>query len=105
MKVKSLIVAVDDKIAANDLNISVYPNPTSDYLNIRFSATVGSAKISLFNSTGIELFNKKISTINGINKYSVSTIDSPSGSLSSGIYYIRIQSAGEIATKKITIIR
>ncbi|MCK5743004.1 MAG: T9SS type A sorting domain-containing protein [Chlorobi bacterium] len=105
MKVKSLIVGVDDDIFNNDLNISVYPNPTSDYLNIRFSSTVGNANISLFNAAGVELLNKKISTINGINKYSVSTIDFPSGSLPGGIYFVRIQSAGEVATKKITIIR
>ncbi|MDA3842741.1 MAG: M1 family aminopeptidase [Candidatus Kapabacteria bacterium] len=105
MKVKGLTVGIDDEIADNELNISVYPNPTTDYLNIRFSTTAGNANINLFNSTGIELLNKNISTINGINKYSVSTIDFPNGSLSSGIYFIRIQSAGEIATKKITIIR
>lgn len=83
-------------IADIDLSkeIEVYPNPTSDELNIKESNLLGNQfEISIFNMEGKLICQKQ-------NSYQISV-----SNLNQGIYMLRIKTENGIATKKIQIIK
>ena len=82
-----------------ETELTVYPNPTNDILNINFvSPKSQSVTIDLYNAVG-----QKISSIftgnvdSGINDYTTSI-----SSLANGIYYVKISSDSFIKTVKLT---
>lgn len=65
-------------------NISIYPNPTSDFINIDFENIVNPSSIKITNSLGsavIEYNSNQISS--GLNRIDVSNLES-------GVYFIKI---------------
>ncbi len=82
-------------------NISVYPNPANDVLNVSIDVTNASdATIKIVNIVGAEVYTKALGSINGTlnEKINVSNLES-------GIYFLKLQTATGSATKKITVSR
>lgn len=79
----------------NDFNISFFPNPTIDYLSINFGKFTGKeTKVSIFNSNGKLLENKKFSSPKIIESLDFCQFDS-------GIYLLQLESEGKVISRKI----
>jgi hypothetical protein len=79
-------------------NISVYPNPANEVLNIDFPADENSvAKISILDQTGRE--------ISGFNSQSNSSghVQLDISKFSSGIYFVRVIRGENVLTQKLTV--
>ena len=83
-------LSVNENNAAQ--NISVYPNPANDNLNLNVSVK---SEMKLFNVMGEEIMNANLSI--GENKISV-------GNLPKGIYFVQIISNGEVLGNKKVVI-
>lgn len=83
----------DDDLIAQQ-SATTQPNPVLDILNISFNKNLPKEiVISIFNTTGNKIYKKDF-----VNKKSISLNLS---FLSAGIYFLKIQSEGQILTKKI----
>ena len=72
--------------------ISIYPNPSSDYITIETSATLTKSHLSILNLTGQEFLTRQISE-------SKTVIDiSP---LPSGVYFVRLTNEKTVEVGKI----
>lgn len=78
--------------------ITIFPNPTKDYINIDFG-DLGNKEftIKMFTSTG--------KLINTISKIAVSQITINTKKLANGIYFIQLETEGNSVTKRVTIFR
>lgn len=73
-------------------NIYIYPNPTSNKFTILFSNLEGNYTLEIFNTIGQTVYDKKISnTIEQVDLFGQSE----------GIYFVKIQSAGNTIVRKI----
>ena len=79
--------------------ISIYPNPTSEYVHIGINSMFGEQyKLKMTNSLGQNIFsNEGINEQNGV----LETLNV--SDLSSGLYFITIQVGGQSITKKLVI--
>lgn len=73
----------------NDINISIYPNPTKDKINIDCSAPLSNSIVKVYNSLGKEVMSQKL---NG-SEVNLS-------SLSQGLYLINVISNGKIVKQE-----
>jgi hypothetical protein len=73
------------------LDFVMYPNPSSDNLNIQLPSGILKATIELFDLSGRLLLNSTVTTQNK----SVNVAD-----LSTGVYLVKIQSEGKTGTKQ-----
>jgi Secretion system C-terminal sorting domain/Concanavalin A-like lectin/glucanases superfamily len=76
-------------------NISIYPNPANDILNVEFSTSLevtDKATITIINALGEEIINKTVTTQNL--KFNTSN-------LTSGIYFVKVENTNGSAIKKI----
>lgn len=82
-------------VTRSDDNISLYPNPAKDYLNIVFDANAGVKNITVYN-----LIGKAVSVFKVNGNSAKLDIDN----IPSGIYFVRLQDAQgrTIATRKFT---
>jgi len=79
--------------------ISVFPNPTSDVLNVQFQTLPkGALTIRLFNTQGQEVQRQRFDTV-------VTTLQIPTNELANGVYFLSVQTPEGIATKKVTVQR
>ncbi|PHR71190.1 MAG: hypothetical protein COA67_07075 [Lutibacter sp.] len=88
----------DASLSVNEFeinNISIYPNPVSEYVNIKWNKS-DLVTLKLFSSTGSLVFYQK--NTNLIEPHKVDT-----SKLSSGIYYLKINTLNSVTTKKIII--
>ena len=77
----------------------IYPNPTTDVLNIEVNASQASEmSINVFNLTGQKVMEKNVTITTGINCPSISTAD-----LSSGIYFVTLKANGFEDTMKFVV--
>ena len=82
----------------NIIETSVYPNPTSDILNIEFIGEAKEYLITLFDVDGKTVLQKKENTSIGNTQVILSTKD-----LQKGIYFMNISTKGKSTTKKIIV--
>jgi len=82
----------------NTIETSIYPNPTSDILNIKFDGEAKEYLISLFNVDGKTVLTKKINATSNKVHVTISTKD-----LQEGTYFINISTKGKSTSKKIVI--
>ena len=80
---------------SNDINIVVYPNPTSGNLNISFSGLKSDLQIKVYNIQGKEIHNQI-----GIIK---ETIKLDLSSQAKGVYFIRIWNDDFIRVEKVVV--
>ena len=90
----SYSAVVPVKIADKSAEIQVYPNPASDFVNIKFPV-YGKYDVALFNSNG-QLMSNPVLVIGNSMWLNVST-------MKSGIYYVQIRHDGFNETRKIMI--
>lgn len=91
----STIASVKD-LTAEHFNISVYPNPAKDFLQVSFYSNIN-ANVYIMDVTGKTIFSMVNNTI-GKNNFSVDT-----KKLSSGIYFLQINDGTNTNTKKFII--
>jgi hypothetical protein len=95
-KVSSLGINNENQSASD---ISIYPNPAKDYINVYFMNTLsGNQTITLNNLYGSVLYSTKLSA--GQNKISFDA-----SALAPGIYFISVRSSAGTLSKKIIISR
>ena len=87
----------------SDYNLSQnYPNPFNPTTNIKFSIpTQGFVTLKVFNSLG-----KEVATlVNGNTNVGTYEVDFDAGSLTSGVYFYRLQSDNFTETKRMMLIK
>ncbi len=89
----SNILVAEKCSAKQDLNYEVFPNPGSDFLNVRVSNFSTGTKLKILSSVGQTVYETAIE--NNLNYIDISGFDS-------GIYLIQIANDGEILTRKFT---
>lgn len=86
-------ITANSVLAANDISnnsVSIYPNPSSDFVNIRYDKEI--SRVSLYDLSGKKISTKILNSKSG--KINIST-------LKAGIYLLKIEAAGKIITEKI----
>jgi len=92
------------KYAANNTHVSntfnfhdieIFPNPTSDIINIHSNIPLDNAVVSIYNFYGTLVHQEQL-----CERQSIST-----NNLQQGVYFVKIKSAGSNILKKITIVR
>ena len=92
------VSSTDDTIADN-ISLEVFPNPFSDYFNVRFEAKADTYRVSIYNAIGSELkviTNQKFAS--GSHELKI-----PSHDLISGIYFVRV--AGKEGQKTVRVVK
>ena len=92
------VTSTNDQIE-EEFNMQVFPNPFSDYFNVKFDAKEDWYRVSVYNAIGSELrviTNQKFAT--GTHELKIPTHD-----LSSGIYFVRV--AGKKTQKTVRVIK
>ncbi len=78
---------------SNDFNLAVFPNPTSDIINVRYNISKkGIGKLVIYDILGRDIYHEDISINSGINIITI-----PIKNLNAGYYRISIESAGMLA--------
>ncbi|MCK9612117.1 MAG: T9SS type A sorting domain-containing protein [Bacteroidales bacterium] len=92
-------IGVKENIS-NNINMNIYPNPSSDYTNINLNLEKSSdVKVTVTNLVGQEVISKTYGKlINGNHTLSMNI-----KSLNSGIYFFTVEAANERITKKIIV--
>lgn len=97
MTFSQLYVSVPDTKANRISSASIYPNPASDQINIRFDAQEsGTFEVSIFDLQGKLMKEEIVSNAKGENEISVDIKD-----LNTGLYFCRIQNGQEVEIIKI----
>lgn len=87
---------INDKQLEN--NVKVYPNPTSDVLNISINNIDNSdINVELINITGSVVYEKQLHNISSYNLEINSTV------FSNGVYYLKLNSNKEVIVKRIIL--
>ncbi len=68
------------------MNVSAYPNPTSERLQLQLAAIALDAKVSIFSVEGIQLYSSRYRD--------VSEVIIPTSTLSNGLYFAQIEADG-----------
>ncbi len=91
---------INEQEAVNPMTSTrVYPNPTTDVLNIEVNASQASEmSISVYNIMGQNVMNKTVNINTGINRPSISTAE-----LNSGIYFVTVKANGFENTMKFIV--
>lgn len=76
------------------LNFTMYPNPSEDMISFQLPSDTNKAQVTIFDYLGKSLLKQNISTLN--KNLDVSN-------LSSGIYFVRIQTDSKVGTKKLIV--
>ena len=88
-----------DEVTKNRNNLSFYPNPAQDYLNVMFPSKAGKlAEISLVNLTGQKVAISSFKTITGVNNVSVNL-----NGMARGIYFVQLELDNEVTVEKVMI--
>ena len=77
-------------------NVTVYPNPTKDILNINIPQAIGTSKLKLFDIQGREVLEKTTNNTNEVLNI---------GNLQSGVYMLSIENEANKTIKKIVLNR
>jgi len=95
-------VSVRDNFVSNDEISEVFPNPASEFASIEFrNVKSGKAKISIINSTGIQVYSN---TVDLLSQYDVITINT--SKLPVGLYYVNISfDEGSSIMRKMSVVR
>lgn len=82
------------------------PNPFSSNVEVRFDAeTTGNIEIRVYSVTGHLVFSDTFRASNGENRYVLRGMDNRGNRLSSGVYFLRLQSGSAVAVSKLVIAR
>jgi hypothetical protein len=79
-------------------NVTVYPNPASDELNVSFEATNADYQVSILDLQGRVITAKSLQSLNG-----TSTVTFPVADMAKGSYIVTVVSNGITTTKNVVI--
>lgn len=98
-----VVVLNNDAMVNNEnSNISIYPNPYQNNFSVVVENSIaGKAKISITDVSGKLLFETNSNFTDGINTINSKEINIGVAQLNEGIYFIKIEQANGISTKKI----
>ena len=89
----SILTATDIKAPQNMVNISIYPNPTTDFVKISIhQSNSGNATLTILNSKGETISKTTIGTQQEINY--------PAKNLANGLYFVKIEGPTISETKR-----
>jgi unsaturated rhamnogalacturonyl hydrolase len=74
--------------------ISIYPNPCKDYVELKMEGLAGNIQIEVYNISGMKISSVQKAAYSGVARIDMSGFPT-------GIYFIRIQSEGNIYTGKL----
>ena len=83
----------NSKMSTQNDSLILFPNPTSDIININFVDTISRAKIIIYDTTGKIILTNEIGNINS-NQINLSNFNN-------GIYFVKIETNEKSVTKKI----
>lgn len=93
---QSNIINLHSNLENDDL-IDVYPNPSSDILNVKINSFSGSGyRLEMQNATGQSVLNKKVESSFGTSLYSLSI-----SNFDDGMYFLMISGNNKVVTKKV----
>ncbi|MGV3597413.1 MAG: choice-of-anchor V domain-containing protein [Bacteroidota bacterium] len=101
LRVKEVGTASLPTLPAIVTNVSVYPNPARDYIDVSFTPTISSAitvDITDLNGKQVALVNPDKQTGSTIKRINIA-------SLSAGNYLVRFRADGQSQTRKITVVK
>jgi len=81
----------------NIINTTIFPNPTTDKLNIKFSAMAEDINIEIFSETGQKMFDQKFNFVEDV----IINVDN----FNSGLYFIKIRNNNNNSEKTSTFIK
>ncbi|MBL7755136.1 MAG: choice-of-anchor J domain-containing protein [Chitinophagaceae bacterium] len=89
--------SVDDVNAVND--VKVFPNPTSNYLNLEFTMnTTSDVLVTMTDITGKTVYSQNLNNLNGNQGLVI-----PTGSMTDGIYVLSVKTKEGTSTQKVTV--
>ncbi len=90
-------VATDEVL--NENNVRVFPNPTSDLLNVQFDkAPKERLFVSIFNAQGQELLRRQFDNTESGIQFSMAD-------LASGMYFVALRTQNAILTRKVSVLK
>jgi len=97
-----LLVGISEIPSTNDASISVFPNPCSGLIHLRYS--IFDTRFSIFEVYSVN--GVKVSTLfSGITEKGEHTMDIDLSNLPVGIYFIRLQTGKDVETAKLVLIK
>lgn len=82
-------------------NVSLYPNPTSDATTLLFNATAGGqTTIVIYNLLGEIVWSQNTTIVQGENRINLDL-----SGMSTGNYFVKINTSNSVITKKIEVVR
>lgn len=90
-------VAVGSRVEAT---LSAYPNPAHESMTLKFQGVAGMSRIRMVDASGSEVMSREVKTEAGANSLRIEA-----NGLSSGVYYVRIESGDMVGTVQVTILR
>jgi type IX secretion system substrate protein/Reeler domain-containing protein len=93
----SATLTIDNVLGVNDaqyLNFSLYPNPSDSKVNLQLPSGINNAKAQVFDYLGKTLIQKNLTNTNNFLNVS---------NLSTGVYFVKIQSDTKVGTKKLIV--
>ena len=91
---------VSENVLANTLN--VYPNPTSNKVNITFSALKPeNATLEIYNAVGAKVWGTSIKA----NEINGRMIEADLSNQANGMYYLNLKYGDQVVTKKIVLVK
>jgi hypothetical protein len=79
-------------------DITLYPNPSIDNININFGENTGPVEVTLYSNIGLEISNFKNVNTSGV--FTLQTKELPSG-----IYFIKVKDRQKSTTKSVVIMK
>lgn len=99
LKLQSVTANVEDDFSLNQIN--VYPNPANDNVNIEINTELDYLNMDLFDQTGLKIRN----LYNGKMNSDIRNLPVSLSGLSSGVYYVRIDTGKKTIFKAINVIK
>ena len=95
--VKNIIVGLED-VKHNNISLSVYPNPATNFANVRIEGVEGNAEIIIYNEIGKQVQSIEVSSNLGRIEKQIDT-----KKFEKGVYLVKIISEGIEASQKLII--
>ncbi|MFA5541022.1 MAG: T9SS type A sorting domain-containing protein, partial [Bacteroidales bacterium] len=87
-----------EEVENNDISVSIYPNPASNFANIKAEGVNGNAKIIIYNEIGKQIQSINASSVNGVIEKQIDT-----KKYEKGVYLVKIISEGIETSQKLII--
>ena len=94
------VVTTTEEAPAEKIDMNVYPNPASNYVNVVLSGVKGQTMITVHDMSGKAVSNMRVDVDDNDQ-----IINLPVDNYSQGIYFIKVVNGNAVMTKKLIIAR